>query len=1176
MKYRGGSGKSLNLHPGGEPLPSKKPDGDFEPMRSIASSCNLVFSFVLLLTLSAAPLTADIYFEDDFELYFDDLELELEGWRVVEVGNPTETTTFWTVLNPGGRANPPGEDGTPSTGIFLVSDSDQGDATSNPTGSGMSHDIWSPEIDLADAQNKVWLHFDCAAILNNNGKAVFDVDVSIDGGETWVNAFRRVAPLRTEAEPFASTENSDGYFGRVHVDITEPAAGQPEVVVRWRHFEPSWDWWIAIDNVVVDDVVPPQGGEVFLLGRQDFAAGIPPDWELMSLSEPPNEGTETWHTTDKGLRSVIEHNAGLFPYMDGHGVFRLEPPFAILDSDADPDPAEDEYLMTPVIDCSEAEEVYLHYKDEILATGAIQEVLFSIDGGATFEPVPIFSYSLGAGFDPGEDPFYAERVFSVPAAAFESKVVFAWHYQAGGNEWWWAVDDVYVTGTGEGLDAINCASRNFRTEGFDPNSASVTMHWNSIDGDTRHEILANGEVIAAELAADAETYVDEAPPAGGAVIYSIRSYAGEEARTECEAPSVEPRRCPAELSCCYDIGSGEVTLSWLNGVNIEGRSWRIRRNGVPRSSVALVDDTYTDRITRPGVYEYTLELNGGNAAQCPGLPLSCSVVVTGEGIAFYEDFECYTDDASLTANGWEMLLAGNAPDDSSQFSILNPGERGNPPGENGQPSTGKFLISDNDFGGADLAPGSGGSFDLVSPSFSCAGLEETWLHMDTAIVMNNNGSLVVDVDVSADGGNTWTNVFRRAGAARAGVDPLPQVELSEDEDLGPQEGNADGFFGRLHIDLSEVAAGQDDVKFRVRHFEPSWEWWVAIDNVQVDSNGVSGGEHYLLETDFNGGIPEDWAIESFDDLAPWSGNDDSAVSLLNYNGGLFPDESDGRRLHYFDREFANVSCSNDVDLGIECANRAGNETLMTPPLDLSERTAVYLHVRSSTLMTSAVAEILLSLDGGVTFEDEPVFSYTTEAGFLRADGNSEVVYGDYIFPVPRAVGEADVVFGFHFDNPNQSIGWWAIDDVSITADGGPAVEPPPPPPEEICDNGADDDEDGLADCDDPDCADEAACQVVQGPVFNRGDPDDNGAVQLTDGIFILNFLFLGGSAPACFDSADADNNGAVQLTDGIFILNFLFLGGEGPVEPGTAATPCGEDPAEPADDIGCDQYTSCG
>ena len=233
-----------------------------------------------------------------------------------------------------------------------------------------------------------------------------------------------------------------------------------------------------------------------------------------------------------------------------------------------------------------------------------------------------------------------------------------------------------------------------------------------------------------DLRISVETYVDEAPPAGGTVTYLIKSYAGEELRTECDAAPVEPRRCPADLSCCYDISTGRVTLSWLNGVNVEGRSWRIRRNGVPRTSVALDQNTYSDRITGPGVYEYTLELNGGNAAQCPGLPLSCSVVATGEGIAFYDDFECYADDGDLAAAGWERIFTGGAPDDGSHFSITNPGDRGNPPMENGQPSAGKFLISDNDFGDADLAPGSGGSFDLVSPSFSCADMAEVWLHLD--------------------------------------------------------------------------------------------------------------------------------------------------------------------------------------------------------------------------------------------------------------------------------------------------------------------------------------------------------------------------------------------------------------------------------------------------------------
>ena len=126
---------------------------------------------------------------------------------------------------------------------------------------------------------------------------------------------------------------------------------------------------------------------------------------------------------------------------------------------------------------------------------------------------------------------------------------------------------------------------------------------------------------------------------------------------------------------------------------------------------------------------------------------------------------------------------------------------------------------------------------------------------------------------------------------------------------------------------------------------------------------------------------------------------------------------------------------------------------------------------------------------------------------------------------------------------------------------------------EICGNGEDDDGDGAADCDDSDCEAEEACQVVPaGPLFVRADADDNGAVQLTDGIFILNFLFIGGAAPTCGDAADADDNGALQLTDGIFILNFLFLGGAPPSTPGLD---CGEDPADPDDTLGCDTFNGC-
>src|SRR5262245_6319447 len=65
--------------------------------------------------------------------------------------------------------------------------------------------------------------------------------------------------------------------------------------------------------------------------------------------------------------------------------------------------------------------------------------------------------------------------------------------------------------------------------------------------------------------------------------------------------------------------------------------------------------------------------------------------------------------------------------------------------------------------------------------------------------------------------------------------------------------------------------------------------------------------------------------------------------------------------------------------------------------------------------------------------------------------------------------------------------------------------------------------------------------------FQRGDVDVNGALDITDAINILNFLFLGGAGPTCLPLANVDGEGGVDLTDPIFLLQNLFLGG--PVPP---------------------------
>jgi hypothetical protein len=381
-----------------------------------------------------------VVFADDFEDYADDTALIISGgWKIFDIASPVENAT-WTLANIGGRGNPPEFDGRASRGGFLSSDSDAGGsgANSNTPGSGMSHDVWTPSFDCS-LLSEVWLHAGCSAILNDNGDAVFDVDVSTDGGQSWINALRRISPSRSVA-PFASTQTADGLFGRLDLDLTALAAGESTVRVRFRHFEPSWDWWIALDDIIVDDADLTQGGAATLLGPVGFGGGIPIGWTIDGL----NGGTETWHTTDKGGR----YTAGV---VTTRGVNRLQhpaasPDFAIVDSDANPDPAENEALITPVLDCTTRARVFLHWSSEVLPDGsAVSEVLVSLDGGASFLPDPVFSHSAGGLIQGDQEPLFSEHTLLVPDAAGEATVAFAFRYQSPGNAWWWAIDNVRVS-----------------------------------------------------------------------------------------------------------------------------------------------------------------------------------------------------------------------------------------------------------------------------------------------------------------------------------------------------------------------------------------------------------------------------------------------------------------------------------------------------------------------------------------------------------------------------------------------------------------------------------------------------------------------------------------------------------------------------------------------------------
>ena len=68
--------------------------------------------------------------------------------------------------------------------------------------------------------------------------------------------------------------------------------------------------------------------------------------------------------------------------------------------------------------------------------------------------------------------------------------------------------------------------------------------------------------------------------------------------------------------------------------------------------------------------------------------------------------------------------------------------------------------------------------------------------------------------------------------------------------------------------------------------------------------------------------------------------------------------------------------------------------------------------------------------------------------------------------------------------------------------------------------------------------------------FVRGDSNGDSAVDISDAVATLNYLFVGGGQVlACEDAGDANDDGSLNITDPVYVLSYLFQGGSPPREP---------------------------
>lgn len=99
--------------------------------------------------------------------------------------------------------------------------------------------------------------------------------------------------------------------------------------------------------------------------------------------------------------------------------------------------------------------------------------------------------------------------------------------------------------------------------------------------------------------------------------------------------------------------------------------------------------------------------------------------------------------------------------------------------------------------------------------------------------------------------------------------------------------------------------------------------------------------------------------------------------------------------------------------------------------------------------------------------------------------------------------------------------------------------------------------------------------ALESAPFIRGDANTSSKVDISDGIHILGYLFLGSpTALDCEEAADIDANGTINIGDAVFLLGYLFNGGIAPEPP---FPNCGTGPAAGgltcAFSPGCEQPT---
>jgi subtilisin family serine protease/N-acetylneuraminic acid mutarotase len=227
----------------------------------------------------------------------------------------------------------------------------------------------------------------------------------------------------------------------------------------------------------------------------------------------------------------------------------------------------------------------------------------------------------------------------------------------------------------------------------------------------------------------------------------------------------------------------------------------------------------TYRVTTTALYPgYTpktedIAVAGGNLSRDITLTVAPACVAPGYAVNLSSPLLSETFDSGSIPAGWTTVRrnAGGA-----EWTFNDPGARGNLTG-----GAGGFAMADSDEVGA----GTTTDTDLILPALDFTGRFAPTLRFNSDF-RDTGSEDFTDVDVSTDGGTTWTNVYHQVDSRRG-----PRTE---------------------EVSLAAYA-GQSNVMVRFHYFG-TWDWWWEVDNLAVvdrSCDPVAGGLVVGFTTDAN-------------------------------------------------------------------------------------------------------------------------------------------------------------------------------------------------------------------------------------------------------------------------------------------------------------------------------------